>query len=66
LRGFELRFSLSVPGPQALGEDGPMSDQVGRQPQYDTFADEFLEVARDGCERLAAWLVAGVRGFAAR
>ena len=25
-----------------------MSDQVGRQPQYDAFADEFLEVAKDG------------------
>jgi ubiquinone/menaquinone biosynthesis C-methylase UbiE len=25
-----------------------MSDQVGRQPQYDVFADEFLEVAKDG------------------
>jgi SAM-dependent methyltransferase len=25
-----------------------MSDQVGRQPQYETFADEFLEVAQDG------------------
>jgi SAM-dependent methyltransferase len=25
-----------------------MSDQVGRQPQYELFADEFLEHARDG------------------
>jgi ubiquinone/menaquinone biosynthesis C-methylase UbiE len=25
-----------------------MSEKVGRQPQYDTFADEFLEVAQDG------------------
>jgi ubiquinone/menaquinone biosynthesis C-methylase UbiE len=25
-----------------------MSEEVGRQPQYDTFADEFLEVAQDG------------------
>ena len=25
-----------------------MSDEVGRQPQYDVFADEFLEHARDG------------------
>jgi SAM-dependent methyltransferase len=25
-----------------------MSDQVGREPQYDIFADEFLEVAKDG------------------
>jgi len=28
--------------------DGPMSDQVGRQPQYDAFADEFLRHAEDG------------------
>jgi predicted TPR repeat methyltransferase len=25
-----------------------MSDEVGRQPQYEAFADEFLEHARDG------------------
>jgi 2-polyprenyl-3-methyl-5-hydroxy-6-metoxy-1,4-benzoquinol methylase len=25
-----------------------MSDEVGREPQYDAFADEFLEHARDG------------------
>ena len=25
-----------------------MSDEVGRQPQYEVFADEFLEHAQDG------------------
>jgi ubiquinone/menaquinone biosynthesis C-methylase UbiE len=28
--------------------DGRMGDQVGRQPQYETFADEFLAVAKNG------------------
>ncbi len=29
-------------------EDGGMEGEVGREPQYEVFADEFLEHAEDG------------------
>jgi SAM-dependent methyltransferase len=29
-------------------EDGGVADEVGREPQYDVFADEFLDHAEDG------------------